>query len=89
MGDSCHSFEDIYEEYFNDVYQYILYFSNSKTDAEDLTQDTFVKVMKNLNSFNYNSSLKTWIFSIAKHTCLDYYRKKKLLSILPMFLANT
>ncbi|MFB3167421.1 RNA polymerase sigma factor [Neobacillus sp. 179-C4.2 HS] len=78
----------LYEEYFDDVYHYLLYFTNSKTDAEDLTQDTFIKVLKNYDSFRQESSMKTWILSIARRTAIDHYRRKKLISILPSILSD-
>ncbi|WP_059171970.1 RNA polymerase sigma factor [Bacillus sp. FJAT-27445] len=84
-----YNFEDYYNKYFDDVYHYLLFFTNNKNEAEDLTQDTFLKVLKNLHSFNYKSSVKTWILSIAKHTCIDHYRKRKIISILPNILMNT
>jgi len=78
----------LYEKYFDDVYQYLLYFTNSKTEAEDLTQDTFIKVIKHYDSFRQQSSVKTWIISIAKRTAIDHYRKKKFISILPSILTD-
>lgn len=78
----------LYEKYFDDVYQYLLYFTNSKTEAEDLTQDTFIKVLKHYDSFRQQSSVKTWIISIAKRTAIDHYRKKKFISILPSILTD-
>ncbi|TLS37210.1 RNA polymerase sigma factor [Pseudalkalibacillus caeni] len=88
MGDTGESIQDIYEKYFHDVYQYLLYFTNSRSEAEDLTQDTFLKVIKSYNSFTHKSSLKTWILSIASRTAIDHYRKRKLISILPEKLTN-
>ncbi|MEW4309417.1 RNA polymerase sigma factor [Rossellomorea marisflavi] len=76
-------FEEVYERYFDDVYQYLLYFTNSRSEAEDLTQETFLRVMKSLPDFRGDSTLKTWILSIARRTSFDHYRKKKILSVLP------
>jgi RNA polymerase sigma-70 factor, ECF subfamily len=82
------SLNELYELYFDDVYHYLLYFTNSRTDAEDLTQDTFIKVFKHYDKFKHQSSVKTWIFSIARHIAIDHYRKKKAISVLPEFLTN-
>jgi RNA polymerase sigma-70 factor (ECF subfamily) len=73
----------LYETYFNDVYHYLLFFTNSKNDAEDLTQETFIKVFKNYEKFQKKSSFKTWIFSIAKNIAMDHFQKRKTLTILP------
>ena len=43
--------------------------------AEDLTQDTFIKVQQNLNGLRDPSKLRPWIFRIARNRCLDYFRK--------------
>jgi RNA polymerase sigma-70 factor, ECF subfamily len=80
--------EMLYEKYFQDVYQYLLFFTNSQTEAEDLTQETFIRVFKSYPLFNHRSSTKTWIISIAKRTAIDYYRKRKWISLLPETVAN-
>jgi len=48
-----------------------------RQDAEDVTQEVFVKVWRNLKKFDQQKSFKTWIFSIAKNASLDYLKKKK------------
>jgi len=45
--------------------------------AEDITQEVFVKVWKNIKKFDQNKDFKPWIFQIAKNTSIDYLRKKK------------
>ncbi len=45
--------------------------------AEEAVQDVFVKVHKNLKGFKAQSSLKTWIYSIAYRTAIDYTRRRK------------
>jgi RNA polymerase sigma-70 factor (ECF subfamily) len=75
MGEDSHLHLEIYETYFEDVYQYLLYFTNNQQEAEDLTQETFIRVFKAYRQFEYQSKVKTWIFSIAKHVAIDHYRK--------------
>lgn len=69
----------IYELYYRDVYHFFLLFTGTKSQAEDLTQEVFIKVLKALPTFEKRSSIKTWILSIAKHTGIDHYRRKKLI----------
>jgi RNA polymerase sigma-70 factor, ECF subfamily len=45
--------------------------------AEDISQEVFIKVYKNISSFNQRSTLKTWLFSITANECKDYLRKTK------------
>lgn len=89
MSERNEVIEKLYEQHFDDVYHYLLYFTNSKTEAEDLTQDTFIKVFKAYETFRQESSLKTWILSIARRTAIDHYRKKKMISILPSILTDS
>ncbi|MDV2582404.1 RNA polymerase sigma factor [Alkalibacillus haloalkaliphilus] len=49
------------EQYYKDVYQYCLYFTNNRSDTEDLTKETFMKVLKALPSVNHRSKVKTWV----------------------------
>jgi RNA polymerase sigma-70 factor, ECF subfamily len=51
-----------------------------KNSASDIVQETFIKVWKNLRKFDpAKASFKTWIFTIAKNTAMDFLRKKKSL----------
>ncbi|QGG52958.1 RNA polymerase sigma factor [Lysinibacillus pakistanensis] len=72
---------EIYNLYYLDVYRFLVCFSGNQNDAEDLTQEVFIRVLKSLTNFNSKYNLKTWIFSIAKHVAVDYYRKKRFVSL--------
>lgn len=87
-GEFLEDIEWICETYYTDVYQYFLYFTNNRNDAEDLTQETFIKVIKRLESYKQQAKLKTWILSIAKNTAIDYYRRKKLIQFIPDLFSN-
>lgn len=52
----------------------ILYFSNE--DTEDILQDVFIKVYKNINSFDNSYKFSTWVFQITRNTTIDAIRKK-------------
>lgn len=71
----------IYNHHYLDVYRFLVSFSGNPNDAEDLTQEVFIRVLKNLPNFKSRNNLKTWIFSIAKHVAVDHYRKKRFASI--------
>lgn len=57
---------------------FILRMTASVEDTEDLIQETFIKSFKNIQTFKGNSSLKTWIFSIASNLCKNLLRSQKL-----------
>lgn len=78
--------EELYDELHKDVYHFSLYFTNNKQDAEDITQDTFIKAMKNIHQLKDLNKRKTWILSIARNTAVDLIRKQKLINLLPRAL---
>jgi len=50
----------------------------SHEDAEDLTQQVFLKAYDHLNDFDQNLKLSTWLFRIARNQVIDFWRKKKV-----------
>lgn len=69
-------FNQLYDEYFNKIYKLCFYKTGDKDEAEDLTQEIFIKVYKGLKKFKSESSPYTWIYTIAVRTCIDYKVKK-------------
>ncbi|HHU78280.1 MAG: RNA polymerase sigma factor [Caldicoprobacterales bacterium] len=78
---SLSAFEELIGLYEKKIYNYCLRMTNSREDAEDLTQEVFVRVYRNLNKFRGKSRLSTWIYRIAHNVCIDQYRRTKAVSI--------
>ncbi len=77
MG-ATQSFEEIYEEYKHLVFNLSLHYVQQKEEAEDITQEVFVKVYRNLSNYDPTAaSLKTWIYRITVNQSLDYIKSKK------------
>jgi len=72
------SFEQVYEKYRSRVFSTAYRMLSSRVDAEDVTQDVFVKVFKKLGSFRGDSAVSTWIYRIAVNACLDFRRRRRL-----------
>ena len=71
------SIDEIYEEYYQKVFSYINSRINNYHDSEDLCEDVFTKVFKNMEKFDESkSALSTWIFNITKNTLIDFYRTR-------------
>jgi RNA polymerase sigma-70 factor (ECF subfamily) len=70
-------FDELYDKYHKDLFQFIIYMVKDRDLAEDLVQDVYIKVIKSYHSFDGRSSEKTWLFSIARHVTIDYFRKQK------------
>jgi len=70
-------FEAIYLEHFQCVYKYVMSLCQNKAIAEDITQESFYKAMENIDKFDGDGQLSTWLCQIAKNTYFSYYRKHK------------
>ncbi len=55
---------------FNVAYK----FTGKHDEAEDLTQDIFVKIFKSLHTFDRRANFQTWLISISRNLCIDHYR---------------
>lgn len=71
-------FDKIYAEYFAQVYKFVVALCQNKDLAEEITQETFFKALKNIDSFSGKSKLSTWLCQIAKNTYFDYVKKHRL-----------
>lgn len=63
--------------YTKTIYGYIRHMVATKSDAEDLTQETFIKVWKHIKKYKQGQGFKTWLFTIAHNTTIDHLRKRK------------
>ena len=70
-------FDEIYKRFFKDVYLFVLAMSKDPHIAEEITQDTFFKALKEIKHFQGNCSVKSWLCQIAKNLYISYTRKKK------------
>ena len=70
------TFDEIYFEHYKMVFNLALQYVQNTEDAEEITQDVFVKIFDNLNSFKKQSSLKTWIYRMAINQSLDFIKAK-------------
>jgi RNA polymerase sigma-70 factor (ECF subfamily) len=71
------SLELLIEKYLKMIYGFVYKNVGSVSDAEDITQEIFVKIWKNIKKFDQNKNFKPWLFQIAKNTSIDFLRKKK------------
>lgn len=69
--------ENLYMQYKNDIYNYIMSLTHNPTLSEDLLSETFLKAIHSLPSFRNNSSIKTWLFGIARNLWLQHLRSIK------------
>jgi len=68
-------FDKIYAEYYSEVYKFVLTLCQNPTLAEEITQESFFKALKSIDSFNGNCKLSTWLCKIARNTFYSYTKK--------------
>ena len=71
------SFELIVNRYLNQVYNFIYRLCGNREESNDISQDVFIKIWKNLGKFDSKQNFKTWIFTIARNATIDWLRKKR------------
>jgi RNA polymerase sigma-70 factor (ECF subfamily) len=74
-------FKDIVIAYQDSIYNLCVYMIGDPTNAEDVTQEVFLKAYQKLKSFTPNATIYTWLYRIAVNTCIDYKRKTSFESI--------
>ncbi len=70
------AFEIIYKTSADFVYSIALSITKNIDTAEDITQEVFIKIYKNLKKFQFRSTFKTWIYRIAINTAINDYKKR-------------
>ncbi|HEX8425330.1 RNA polymerase sigma factor [Hymenobacter sp.] len=78
------AFNQLVRKYQTKVYWHIRKMVVDHDDADDLTQDVFVKVWKHLENFRQDASLYTWIYRIATNECLSFLASKRRKFFLPL-----
>ncbi len=65
------------QQHSRPVYRFCLRMLGNQEDAQDAAQDTMVKVMRNLHRYRSDWRFSTWVFGIARNTCIDEHRRRK------------
>ena len=68
-------FDQIYADYYSEVYKFVLSLCQNHSLAEEITQESFFKALKSIDSFNGNCKISTWLCKIARNTFYSYAKK--------------
>ncbi len=71
----------IYELYGEKIFRYTFRMLGNRSDAEDATAETFLRVLRRSTELRADGAFKTWIFRIARNLCIDKMRQHKLLEL--------
>ena len=79
------AFAQLYEEYFDKVYRYVAIRIGNGMEAEDITQQVFLKALQSISSFRWKGiPFSAWLFRIAHNQVVDYLRKKTKQATVPV-----
>lgn len=79
------AFGQLYEEHFDKIYRYITLKIGNKVEAEDMTQQVFLKALRSISGYKWrNIPFSAWLFRIAHNQVVDYLRKKSKRVTMPL-----
>lgn len=74
---TVYTFEEVYRQYFSDIYKYMLALTGNDLLASEITQETFFKALLSLGSFRGDCDIRLWLLKIAKNRWYSYLRREK------------
>jgi len=85
IGGDREAFAQLYERHFGGIYRYIYLRLGNQSEAEDLTQEVFVKALEAIGSYKWrNLPFAPWLFRIAHNQVVDYFRKQGKVEKVPL-----
>lgn len=77
-------FEETYKSYFHNVFLFVCSLTPDRNLAEEVTQETFLKAMQNIEKFDGRKDILAWLFTIARNTFISHCRRQKHLTEQPV-----
>ena len=88
QGGDCAAFEQLVRAYDQSVLRLAMNLLRSPEDAQDVYQEAFLRVYRNLDKFRFDCSFHTWLYRIVTNLCLDHMRKRKVRKEEPTIVAT-
>jgi len=82
-GGDATAFQALVEQHRSMVYRVAYQFAGNHYDAEDITQDVFIKVYRSLPRFRQDAQFTSWIYRIAMNACIDHRRRQSSVASVP------
>lgn len=82
------AFAGLYDDFYGKIYRYVLFKTGDVTDAEDITEEVFLKMLESIRSFKWKGHpFSSWLFRIAHNLIVDHFRKKARKKTVPLEAA--
>jgi RNA polymerase sigma-70 factor (ECF subfamily) len=78
------AFVQIYEHFSPQIHRYVYRLVGNQEQADDITQETFLKAFQSINGITRDSNLGAWLYRIASNVCFDLMRRRKLITWMPI-----
>ena len=85
MDGSRRAFNELINQFHEDIFRMVYYRIRSRPDAEDITQEIFLQAFKNIGQLKTIAHFKAWLYRIAINRVNDFYRKKRFRSLVGLF----
>lgn len=72
------AFAELFKRYKQPVYSYLVRYTGSASESEELFQDVFIKIHRAAPDYFPTAKFKTWLYTIVRNLCIDHYRKQRL-----------
>ena len=89
VAGDARAFEQLVHEHHRRVFNFLCHMTRQRQDAEDLTQQTFIKAFNHLDSFDCARPLINWLLTIARRTALNHFRSAKKWEFMPADLPSS
>ena len=76
-GDSSNAFAKLFDIFHESIFRLVYYRTRSRLEAEDLTQEIFIRAFENMSKLKEVGKFRTWLFSIAVNRVRDFHRKNR------------
>jgi len=83
-GGDTSAFQTLVEQHRAMVYRVAFQFAGNHYDAEDITQDVFIKVYRSLPGFRQDAQFTSWMYRIAMNACIDHRRRQPPAAVVPI-----
>lgn len=83
------TFEGLVQEHKNRIYGYICRLTNDSPDAEDITQEVFIRAYQSMHAFRHDAAVDTWLYRIATNLVIDRFRRAKRAPQMVPVVADT